>query len=367
MKRGIIFLIGAAIVVAAIGTFHNVSAGQPLPGAIWTTLPDGSVVNGNIYDNKCDVALNGGFSGQQSHHLPDGVYDVAVTNPSGSTVLGEGHGVVTIDNGEGTLGPISLCNLVSPTPYLDTPNPGGEYKVWLCRSSELYNNCQCKTDNFKVRQPTPTPTATLIPPTPTNTPVPPTPTGTNTPVPPTPTKTATLVPTSTPTATPTNTYTPTETSTNTPVPPTPKSTDTPVPPTSTLTPTNTSTPVPPTSTNTPVTPTVTPITPTSTSTATPVTPTSTPRREHRYTPVKPMVTVVPSTNTPLPGVTPTATRVSELGPPSTVYKPTPWMLPPTGDGSPSGKESQTGLVVFAFLGLAAIVSGGYKIVKHQSH
>jgi len=286
MKRGIIFLIGAAIVVAAIGTFHNVSAGQPLPGAIWTTLPDGSVVNGNIYDNKCDVALNGGFSGQQSHHLPDGVYDVAVTNPSGSTVLGEGHGVVTIDNGEGTLGPISLCNLVSPTPYLDTPNPGGEYKVWLCRSSELYNNCQCKTDNFKVRQPTPTPTATLIPPTPTNT---------------------------------------------------------------------------------PVTPTVTPITPTSTSTATPVTPTSTPRREHRYTPVKPTVTVVPSTNTPLPGVTPTATRVSELGPPSTVYKPTPWMLPPTGDGSPSGRESQTGLVVFAFLGLAAIVSGGYKIVKHQSH
>src|SRR5437867_3264480 len=29
-------------------------------GAAYTTLGDGTLVNGNIYDNKCDVYINGG-------------------------------------------------------------------------------------------------------------------------------------------------------------------------------------------------------------------------------------------------------------------------------------------------------------------
>ena len=138
---------------------------NPLPGAIFTTLPDGSVVNGNVkeYDDKCDVALNGGPSGPQSHHLPDGDYDVAVTDPSGKTELGVG--AVTISNGEGTFGPTSLCDLVQPSPYDTTPNNGGEYKAWLCVSGQLYVNNSCKTDNFKVRlsEPLPEPTPTLMP------------------------------------------------------------------------------------------------------------------------------------------------------------------------------------------------------------
>lgn len=182
--RGIIrVLIVAIVAVIGIGTFTFDSAqAHPMSGAIFTTLPDGSVVNGNVkeYDDKCDVALNGGPSGPQSHHLPDGDYDVVVTDPSGRTKLGVGVGVVTISNGVGTFGPTSLCDLVQPSPYGTTPNSGGEYKAWLCVSGQLYVNNSCKTDNFKVRasasppvEPTPTPPLEETPsPTPVPTPSP---------------------------------------------------------------------------------------------------------------------------------------------------------------------------------------------------
>ena len=161
----------AAVIGTGILTFGSAQA-HPMSGAIFTTLPDGSVVNGNIYEAKCDVALNGGPRSPQSHHLPDGKYDVAVTDPSGKTVLGVGEGRVTIANGAGTFGPISLCALVTPSPYDTTPNNGGEYKAWLCTAGQLFVHRECKTDNFKVRpsappaeKPTPTPPPTaLVPP-----------------------------------------------------------------------------------------------------------------------------------------------------------------------------------------------------------
>jgi hypothetical protein len=34
--------------------------------------------------------------------------------------------------------------------YDDTPNPGGEYKVWISNESSFTNN-STKTDNFKVK------------------------------------------------------------------------------------------------------------------------------------------------------------------------------------------------------------------------
>ncbi len=144
----------AAVIGTGILTFGSATAAplsHPLPGAIFTTLPDGSVVNGNIYEAKCDVALNGGPRSPQSHHLPDGKYDVAVTDPSGKTVLGVGEGRVTIANGSGTFGPTSLCSLVTPSPYDTTPNNGDEYKAWLCTAGQLFVHRECKTDNFKVR------------------------------------------------------------------------------------------------------------------------------------------------------------------------------------------------------------------------
>ena len=244
MRRAIVGAVIVGFLLLTVSTFQvQWVFADPLPGAIFTTLPDGSVVNGNIYTNKCDVALNGGPSGPQSHHLPDGVYDVAVTNPSGSVVLGTGYGTVTISNGQGTFGPTSLCSLVSPSPYGTTPNPGGEYKAWLCVAGGLFVNSQCKTDNFKVRRvETPTPTLT---PTVTNTPVPPTRT-------PTSTATATSVP---PTATPTATWTATATSTATGTvlsTATPTKTPTPIGPTSTPMPTNTVVVVAPTATSAPL-------------------------------------------------------------------------------------------------------------------
>src|SRR5262249_20222251 len=56
----------------------------------------------------------------------------------------------------------------------DTPNPGGEYKVWVSTDCNFDNNSS-KTDNFQVRNtsPTPTPTPTATPTaTPTPTPCP---------------------------------------------------------------------------------------------------------------------------------------------------------------------------------------------------
>ena len=48
-----------AFAVLAILTFVSVSAHAP-SGAIFTTLPDGTAVNYNIYGSKLDVYLDGG-------------------------------------------------------------------------------------------------------------------------------------------------------------------------------------------------------------------------------------------------------------------------------------------------------------------
>jgi len=200
------------VAVAVAGDEVPIAWAHPLPGAIFTTLPDGSVVNGNIYSAKCDVALNGGPSSQKSHHLPDGIYDVAVTDPSGKVVLGVGYAVVVLSGGRGTFGPISLCSLVLPSPYNTTPNPGGEYKAWLCLGGQLFVNHDCKTDNFKVRLAATSPPTNAPPSTPTPTPTPP--------PPPTPTPTPTSTPTPTPAAPPASAPTPIVAGTSSPPAPT---------------------------------------------------------------------------------------------------------------------------------------------------
>jgi hypothetical protein len=54
-------LAGAAATLAALSVafagVHSASAATPLSGAIFTTLPDGSEVNFNIYQSKDDVYL----------------------------------------------------------------------------------------------------------------------------------------------------------------------------------------------------------------------------------------------------------------------------------------------------------------------
>jgi hypothetical protein len=164
----------------------TVTAAPPLSGAIFTTNANGTQVNGNIYQDKCDVYLDGGPGPNAPQHaagLPDGDYYFQVTDPSGKTLLstdpvvnrqfnvsggiitgnsGLGNHVtgVDVDHGAAT---IQLC------PFLDTPNPGGVYKVWVTPVADFVGDpnlvddpcghgcfhgfvpAATKTDNFKVK------------------------------------------------------------------------------------------------------------------------------------------------------------------------------------------------------------------------
>lgn len=178
----------AAFLLGAVGAH----AAPPLPGAIFTTLSDGSQVNANIFSAKCEalgVYLDGGpgpNAPQGAAGLPDGDYYFQVTDPSGKTLLstdpqkfrrftvsagiivarvapqaaGDHDTGTDVDHGALT---IELC------PFLDTPNPGGEYKVWVTPVTDFAGNPELvdngynpgffhgfipaasKTDNFKVR------------------------------------------------------------------------------------------------------------------------------------------------------------------------------------------------------------------------
>ena len=167
-------------------------AAPPLPGAIFTTLSDGSKVNANIFSAKCDglgVYLDGGpgpNAPATAAGLPDGDYFYQVTDPSGKVLLstdaqryrrftvvgglinsrvapaapGDHQTGLDVDHGAVT---IELC------PFLDTPNNGGEYKVWVTPVGDFAGNpdivdngynpgyfhgfvpAASKTDNFKVK------------------------------------------------------------------------------------------------------------------------------------------------------------------------------------------------------------------------
>ena len=69
-----------------------VACGGPLPGAIFTTMPDGSRVNANIYTNAYDVYLDGGPGPNAppgAAGLPEGDYYFQVTDPSGKKLLSD--------------------------------------------------------------------------------------------------------------------------------------------------------------------------------------------------------------------------------------------------------------------------------------
>jgi hypothetical protein len=151
-------------------------------GAIWTSVADGTEVNFNIYDSKGDVYLNGGpghGSGTNSDGLPDGIYVFMVTDPSGAALLSTDAAQcrqVSVVNGA-FAGSVDDCHTegsavvgvpVQLLPYNDTPNNGGEYKVWLtpltsyqcnedltivaCTEGQTFGfvHSESKTDNFKV-------------------------------------------------------------------------------------------------------------------------------------------------------------------------------------------------------------------------
>ena len=189
----------------------QVSAAPPLPGAIFTTVEDGTVVNGNTkYESKCEVYLDGGPGPNAppgAAGLPAGDYYFQVTDPSGKKLLStdpvsnrrltvSADGVITaytgvggpahptgIDFDQAALGAITiqLANDTCPDDFLDTPNNGGVYKAWITPVGngtfegggfvgdplQVDNSCgngcfhgfipaRSKTDNFKVGDKTPT-------------------------------------------------------------------------------------------------------------------------------------------------------------------------------------------------------------------
>lgn len=146
--------------------FISFSYAGPLPGAIFTTLEDGSSVNSNIYESKEDVYLDGGpgiNAPAFAAGLPEGDYFFQVTDPSGQDLLSTDHiscrkfhvnehGVIDfIYSGtnyewqQGNWNPVDCQHnqgtdqdhselgaiTVQLFPYDDTPNKGGVYKVWI--------------------------------------------------------------------------------------------------------------------------------------------------------------------------------------------------------------------------------------------
>jgi cysteine-rich repeat protein len=162
--------------------------GAALSGGIFTTTIDGARVNANLYAAKGDVYLDGGPGNgapSKAAALPEGDYYFQVTDPSGKKLLssddvecrrfhisadgvidavvssGCGH-ATGIDQDHEKLGAIT----VQLMPFADTPNPGGEYKVWVTTIAAYgggnghgrahgFSPSDSKTDNFKVRVETP--------------------------------------------------------------------------------------------------------------------------------------------------------------------------------------------------------------------
>lgn len=134
----------------------------PLSGAIFTSIQDGTTVNGNIYTDCRDVYLNGGPQNNNFSGLPDGVYVFKVTNPSTGVLLStddakyrqvlvQGEriygvppaeklqfGVVPTDplHAVGIANPANTSLPVQLWEFSETPNPGREYKVTVYRVTD---------------------------------------------------------------------------------------------------------------------------------------------------------------------------------------------------------------------------------------
>jgi hypothetical protein len=148
--------LSVAVVALALG-FTSISQAQ-LTGAVFTTDSSCTGVNVNHFDSKLDVYLDGGPQNSNSNAtLPDGDYYVQVTDPSGSPVLGSSVGGANETPISVVNGSFAQCyrvwDLVHSATldpgYDDTPNNGGEYKVWASTSPDFTND-DSKTDNFQV-------------------------------------------------------------------------------------------------------------------------------------------------------------------------------------------------------------------------
>ncbi len=161
------------------GWRHSVGAAKggaaPLSGAIFTTTEDGTRVDANIYDAFCDVYVNGGPAHEGAAGLPEGDYYFQVTDPPGHNLLStdavthrqfhvDGTGRISGLSGAGDhdtgMNAVDGGVTVQLCPFLPTPNPGCEFKVWVTRVADYdltamsakfgFVPSESKTDNFKV-------------------------------------------------------------------------------------------------------------------------------------------------------------------------------------------------------------------------
>jgi hypothetical protein len=173
-------LVTAGLAALVLTTITAAALAAPLTGAIFTTDINSNFVNANVYDDKEAVYLNGGPRPNApctAAGLPNGSYYFQVTDPSGKELLSSddvGNRMVEVYNGvitayveiPGTLphstglGKCPGSVSVGLFPYNQTPNPGGEYKVWITRVEDYDTTAtlgsfgfipnKSKTDNFKV-------------------------------------------------------------------------------------------------------------------------------------------------------------------------------------------------------------------------
>lgn len=158
-SRALRFVVALVALLAAMVTGIPPAAAHAPSGAIFTTLPDGSAVNFNIYASKDDVYLDGGpgiQAPQTAAGLDDGTYVFQVTDPSGKNLLSQDEArcrQFTVSNGviDGVVA--TGCEHVTGVdvdhgavtvqlmPYADTPNPGGVYKVWVTEVGDFIAGC----------------------------------------------------------------------------------------------------------------------------------------------------------------------------------------------------------------------------------
>jgi hypothetical protein len=129
-------------------------------GAIFTTNDDCTVVNQNQYELNEDVHVSGGPKKSGAASLLDGSFYVRVTQPNGKllgTSLGSADETpfVVADKG-GAVDCDQLAAIVvkasdGSAGFDLTGNPGGVYKVWVCKTAE-FTNRTCKKDNFKSNE-----------------------------------------------------------------------------------------------------------------------------------------------------------------------------------------------------------------------
>jgi hypothetical protein len=184
-NRNYLFVLGATVIALLTIVLNTAAVAQHVSGAIFTTNEYSTFVNGNVYDYKDDVFLNGGPRPNApctAAGLPDGNYYFQVTDPSGSVLLSEDHisyrqvyvsgGLIVAHYGNYHYTGVGKCadlangitNItVRLYPFKPTPNPGGEYKAWMTKVSDYdmtmtkgsfgFIPSKSKTDNFKVASP----------------------------------------------------------------------------------------------------------------------------------------------------------------------------------------------------------------------